>query len=259
MAFNKAVRVIAQAKRLVGSPSIYKWLNKTHAAAGVITVTTTTQIAFDAQGAKDITGGVVGSGPSPLTWIQATAFAKTIDQLNVGANHLLVKNNATWRQIYKLGTRNVAYMLANGTTTAKAESTMPCHNCGVILPLEFLQIDHHMPQAGGSDLHILKTLRALGMTTQAASGSKGQALAGGNLSALVVNPKARDRSYDHLLTASNQNKWTTNARGDAFLTLFESVNGRTDLARMCMNTILNLVPLCPECNRVKSDWVKPTA
>lgn len=90
-------------------------------------------------------------------------------------------------------------------------------------------------------------------------GSKGQAIASGNLSSLVVNPKARDRSYNHLANTSHRDKWTTTAQGDAFLTLFEAVGGRADLARMCMNTSLNLVPLCPECNRVKSDWIRPIA
>lgn len=46
-------------------------------------------------------------------------------------------------------------MNALGITGTKPESTMLCHNCGVILAHEFLQVDHQMPQADGSDLHLL--------------------------------------------------------------------------------------------------------
>ncbi len=134
---------------------------------------------------------------------------------------------------------------------------MPCHNCGVILPLEFLQVDHHMPQTGGDDLHILKTMRGLGMTRTAASGAKGTALVSGTLGTLTVNPKGRDRMYNHLLIASAADKWTTSEQGDAFLSLLGFASAINDVARMCKNSLLNLVPLCPECNRVKSDWIKP--
>lgn len=256
--YNKAVSAIRAARRKIGKPVPFDWVRRYHGASGSISKINNIDFAVDHLGVLREQGGkVILATPRLLTWTQALAIATQIDQLNVGANHLIVKTNPNWLRIYKDSPRNISYMDAQGAIVTKSENTMPCHNCGVILAHEFLQVDHHMPQADGSDLHILKTMRALGLTRLPASGAKGSAIATTLLTTLTVNPKGRDRTYNHLLVPSAIDKWTTSSEGDAFLSLLAYVSALNDVSRMCRNSILNLVPLCPECNRVKSDWIKP--
>lgn len=256
---NKAVVAIREAKRKIGNPMLHKWIDRYHGANGAIAEVVGFSMAVDGNGVLAALGGsVTGTLPRLLTWADATTYAQQIDALNVGADHLNVKLNVDWCRMYQLAPRNVSYMAANGTVAPNSESTLPCHNCGIVLPLPFLQVDHMMPQAGGEDLHLLKTLRALGLATSAATGAKGLALGNGTLlTTLVIQPKARDRSYNHLANATPAAKWTTSDRGDAFLSLLVYAGAKADVARMCKNSLLNLVPLCPECNRVKSDWIRP--
>lgn len=254
---NKAAVAIRKARAMVGSPTPWSWVSGYCGQGGKI-FEVDTSFAVDNAGVLNVQGGkVIATLPRLLTWEQATFYATQIDQFNVGANHLAVKTNPAWLRIYKNSPRNVSYMDAQGAIAIRSENTMPCHNCGVILPHEFLQVDHHMPQADGSDLHILKIMRALGMTNSPASGAKGSAIATTLRSTLTLNPKGRDRSYNHLVAPSATDKWTTSDQGDAFLSLLACVSALSDVSRMCKNSILNLVPLCPECNRIKSDWIKP--
>jgi hypothetical protein len=254
---NKAKTAITTAQKTIGNPSIHVWVHQYSGIAGVINRVVATDIAVDSQGVLASVNGLVRSDlPRLLTWQEAMNYATAIDRLNVG-NHLNVKENVDWRRMYLLGSRDVGYVDAAGTFSTKKEDTIPCHNCGVVLPLEFLQVDHHMPQADGVDLHLLKTMRAMGLTTTAASGKKGVAFGANTLSTVTINPRARDRTYNHLLTASPAGKWTTNLKGNAFLSLIVYSNGKTDVGRMCQNSLLNLVPLCAECNRVKSDYIRP--
>ena len=44
---------------------------------------------------------------------------------------------------------------------------MPCHNCGVLLPIQSIEVDHQNPQVGGR--FVLKIFRILGLTTAAGS------------------------------------------------------------------------------------------
>jgi hypothetical protein len=116
-----------------------------------------------------------------------------------------------------------------------------------------------MPQAGGEDLYTLKVLRSLGLTEYAPTGGKGNIIHGG-IAWQVIQPKARPRGdYNHLYTSTPWQKWTTNAKGAAFLSLLQLKGCLPDLQRACKNSTLNLVPLCGECNRVKSDWIRAIA
>lgn len=262
MAYNKAVKIIEKAMSLnksALSKTVYNWIDQWRGNAGVIEHVQNQDIALGANGAIAIQNGHVAPNLQPtLTWIEAKALARKMDDLYVGSDHLQVKYSATWKQIYQVAQRNIPFMDNNGTLGTRAGSTVPCHNCGVVIPFEFLQVDHFMPQAGGSDFHLLKYARAMGLTTAAPSGSKGTAMLNSqSLTGLTLHPKGRDRTYNHLGTPSAAGKWTTTAKGTAFLSLLIYADGYDDAARMCKNNLLNLVPLCPECNRVKSDWMRP--
>jgi hypothetical protein len=263
MPYNKAAKIIeaalAKSKVALAKGVPWNWIDQWHGNAGVIAKVAGISLALDSRGVAAVQGGLVSAVlPPALSWADAKGIAQKIDGLYVGSDHLNVKTNNVWKLIYQVSQRQVPYMAADGTIATRANFTVPCHNCGVVIPFEFLQVDHYDPQAGGQSLHLLKLLRAVGGTTAAPTGGKGsQYFASQNLTGLVLHPKARDRTYVHLATATAAAKWTTNARGIAFLSLLKYADGFDDGARMCKNSLLNLVPLCPECNRVKSDWVKP--
>lgn len=192
----------------------------------------------------------------PLTKLEAEDFGRKIDWLYVGSNHLDVKTNVHWQNMYQAVNRDLVRMDTLGNLVWYKTATVPCHNCGLIVPYSDMQVDHYMPQVGGN--YILKIFRALGLTTAASTGAKGMAIAG--LDTLVMNPKGRDPgNYDHLGFSTNADKWTTNNKGTALLSLFAYAGGLDDLARFCRNSLLNLSPLCRNCNGIKSDWVRPIA
>lgn len=206
------------------------------------------------------TGEIRGckSGSVILHKAAACQLAERIDELNIGADHLRAKLDLTWLALYQHADRSIGFMDSAGTVAPRPVKTLPCHNCGIVIPVDCIQVDHYMPQAGGEDLYTLKVLRALGLTKMAPSGSKGLRVASGNrLSGMVLHPKGRSQgNYNHLSNTSDAGKWTTSQKGNAFLSLLNFIDALPDLKRACKNTLLNLVPLCGACNREKSDYVK---
>jgi hypothetical protein len=261
MSFNKATRVIEDALRKIGGRRAkQKWIDGYSGQAGVITKHPTDQAAVDGEGVLAIRAGMADpTMPRILTWADATVHARNIDEVNSGSAYTNVKNLSTWQHIYQVESRYITYMNPAGHLVPNFESSVPCHNCGVVLPMSFVQVDHYMPQAGSADYHVLKTLRAFGMTAMGPTGSKGLAAIAHNLGALVVNPKMRNRLFGHLKTTTTPGgKWTTNELGNAFLSLvvFAGPTAQADVSRMCRNSLLNLVPLCPQCNGIKNDQIR---
>ncbi|MBO0951576.1 hypothetical protein [Fibrella forsythiae] len=201
-----------------------------------------------------------------LTKAAALNYANIIDGLNIGSVHGDVKTEPNWRVLYRAKNRPMNFKTGAGPSTPQSISTIPCHSCGIILPEDAIQVDHYMPQEGGinTDLHALKTLRALRLTDQVPNGLKGVALDIANLADFGLNfklmPKGRGRGIvTQFATISAAAKWTTNEEGSAFLTLVDSVNGLEDLRRMCKNNLLNLAPLCGMCNVNKSNRTRAIA
>lgn len=261
MTFNKAKVAIGDAetrlRQKAGSSVI--WIDRWDGVLGKTVKNATHSTPVDKDGVVAIgnNGLYATSSPRALTWLDAKAMAKKIDDMNVSSDHLQVKSDDNWKRMYQYASRSVPYMDQTGALGTKTLPTMPCHNCGVVLPFEFLQVDHQKPQSDTDGLHILKMLRVLGGTTAVATGSKGLAFVGNTLNIVDVFPKARDRSYNYLANATPANKWATNEKGSAFLSLIAYVSGMDDVQRMCKNSLLNLAPLCSACNLVKSDWTKP--
>jgi len=42
--------------------------------------------------------------------------------------------------------------------------TVPCHDCGLVLPLRNIEIDHQRPVAGSTTEPVCKVFRAMGLT-----------------------------------------------------------------------------------------------
>jgi hypothetical protein len=231
-----------------------KSIPKYEGAAGLITPHPTSTVTIKWAGT-----GVFSDGTTNLTFDRAKTFTDQIDKMYVGAQHTNVKQNKVWKALYQCDDRSVLFMDSGGAIVRKYVSTVPCHNCGVVLPVESIEVDHQNPQVGGR--YVLKILRILGLTTAAATGTKAgyyQAHGGSRkgMKQEQINPSARtmgDSSYLTNATTTPAGKWTTTAEGSLLLSAFAYAGAMDDLDRFCMNSVLNLVPLCRACNGAKGN------
>lgn len=188
-------------------------------------------------------------------------IAQRIDDLSFGSQHGLAKKDAIWRGMYLRALRPVPYIKADGTPGTMNLETYPCHNCGLVLPSKMIDVDHHFPQSMQGPHHILRVLKAFNMSQQGPSRPTGKAArykASGSLAGFTLNPKGRPyKDVSHIQNNNaDKRKYTTNILGSVFLSLIAWVDGGNDLARLCMNSRLNLVPLCGACNRKKTNKYK---
>ena len=216
---------------------------------------------------KNLTVNFKSSSKKPLGTViltkdAALKYAKVIDNLHTGADHLNIKNDSTWQYLYLYQKRSMAFEAPDGAGKISYNiNSVPCHHCGIIMPADAIQVDHYMPQAQSPDLYAIKTLRALGMTVGKATGWKGYNLDRGASEYgldFKVYPTGRPRGdMSHLLNGTNNAKWKTNAVGDAFLSLMAASGDMASFKRLCKNSLLNLMPLCSHCNQRKSDQIRP--
>jgi hypothetical protein len=267
MGFNTAKRALEEAKKkhtpkkYLYKDGLWDWVKKFPATAGRFAVHPSTLLAVDEDGvlASGLNGIPDSAAPRLLPFADALALAVAIDALAVGSNHLAVKQNVNWKRIYQVANRAVPFMDSDGKVDNAFVETVPCHNCGLIVPIAGMQVDHVMPQAGLEDHYTLKVARTLGLTVDGATGAKGKGYTAGTFgTTLVANPRGRATgNLNHLTATTAASKWTTNDRGTAFFSLVNDVGGFSSVAKRCMNNLLNLCPLCGDCNRVKSNFVKP--
>ena len=234
---------------------------KYEGGAGVITRHPTSTVTI-----KWASGTVVFSeGTTDLDYDGAKSFTNQIDKMYIGSEHTNVKQNKVWKKMYLCEKRTLSFIDSLGHTIQKYVTSMPCHNCGVLLPIESIEVDHQNPQVGGR--YVLKILRILGLTTAAATGFKGglYVLHGGNTSKLKteqIYPNARsmgDASYLTTAATTAAAKWTTTAEGSLLLSAFAYAGAMDDLDRFCMNSVLNLVPRCRACNGAKGNLQRAVA
>lgn len=202
--------------------------------------------------------GVFFGDTMQLTVARARKHAAKIDELYAGSDHADVWDNKVWTAAYLSGVRGMTFVDQHGNSISKQVQTTPCHNCGIILPRDCIDIDHNMPKVGGEDLYTIKMLRSLSLTLEGPTGGKGLAIL--NDVSWRLFPRLRERgktSYNHLYTPTPGGKWSTNDAGTAFLSLLASQKKLDDLRTACKNSMLNLSPLCRSCNGVKSDFVRP--
>ena len=212
-------------------------------------------------------GNVIGW----VTEAQAAADMTLLDNLSV-ANHVQIKNDLRWRRLYRCAQRNINFMNPVGVVVAQWHQTYPCHYCGVILPEEFIEVDHRQPQRHPG-VAVLKVIRAVNAayTTAAATGTKAgqvaninaapsvgpfplslaQTMALAALNPIPVNGWDWVTAWQGNAGAMNVNKtarYTITAAGQTFLSLCSMLWGLAGSERRCLNNLLNLVPACRACN-----------
>lgn len=181
------------------------------------------------------------------------------------ADYKDAKEVPAWQTLYRQADRAVKYMAPNGHVADGAlQVTYPCHYCGIILPKELIQVDHHKPQAYPG-LGVLKVFHSLSMpdgtllTTNVARGAKNTqinillGLAMGPLTPVPVKGRAFAAGWAEKGPDINRDaRYTLTDTGKTILTLIEMLYGGTAHS-WGIHNLLNLVPACPKCNNSKND------
>lgn len=162
----------------------------------------------------------------------------------------------------------------------------PCHNCGYIVDLESIQIDHHKPKSGGGEQAIIKAFRHLGLTKGEPAGGLGQT---GNSKLMLShfakfdkkrNPFLPKQKEEHLQLlertkgiaprgrgkgeyldeiskdTKRQERYDLTATGIVILNFMIKSITFPKVERAFIHNLLNLRPLCSHCNGSKSNRIK---
>jgi len=218
------------------------------------------KVGYNFDGTLNLKNGKVNVLHSPKQEFRWRAIADQIDKLHITGGHSQVKDNSIWKKLYQVDKRQVSYFNKNNTIVNKLEDVMPCHNCGVILPTQMIQVDHQQPQKNFSDYYFIKILRSMGLTVTGPTGAKGKLfLASPSPTVLPpLPPRGRDTGdVTYLKGTTSFNKWRLNPEGVEFVSVLNlHANALESVKTLCRDSILNLVPLCAPCNGNKSGLTK---
>jgi hypothetical protein len=163
-------------------------------------------------------------------------------------NSVNIKTNSVpWRNFYHAAAgRALTYIdNAGNAMLAPVQDTVPCFDCGLVVPLANIHVDHQRPWGGNWLEAVCKVFRAVGLTVGHATGPKGIAAdaayrAGiGGVAAGLVAP-------------TRHQKYTLNNIGKIYYTLADFAGAVADntIANQSINHMSNLRPLCNACNTV---------
>ncbi|SDX47310.1 hypothetical protein SAMN05518669_10511 [Variovorax sp. YR634] len=185
--------------------------------------------------------------------------------------HRNILNNPLWKKLFGIQQRQLLQRDAKSLTesTHPFESA-PCAICGICLPISLIEIDHDHPTAGIDDAPVLKMLRAMAMTVYGPKGPMGQAILrqkneGFESSEIPDNlrlhkPKGQLgylRSYELAPApiAPYTGKYLRHTTVDSGNVLLSLMYSKGDLkfkfVNACRNSVVNLAPLCKQCNTRK--------
>jgi hypothetical protein len=225
-------------------------------AALVMHPTTTISVT---KPAGDVIVSIVPTGgpaPPPIRFDMMVMYAKLVDQTSHAATtYANVKASEFWRSLYGVASRPIAYIEAGGPVNRGVDS-VPCTECGLLLPLTHITIDHQRPQAGGELEAVLKVLRTLGLTMEGPKGQKGRLVQehlfrGAPLAAVQTRPN-RPAAVGVSLDA----RYTLTETGAVFLSVCNAAGALPELKSRCMNNFLNLAPRCQPCNSSRGNPLK---
>ena len=191
--------------------------------------------------------------------ISSTAFAKT-QYGNVVDDYL-------FGIIYDVQDRNMPYS-SGGIIAQKTVKTSACMECGLVLPLRNLTIDHQRPQTGGELEAVLKTFRAFGLTTEGPQGPKGKmilAYVQASAQPTTQFPQQINQLIQAIPTKPGRgplggtsliNRYTLNNEGTILYSFAVEAGQLEELKSQCMHGLLNLQPMCGACNSSRQNPTK---
>ncbi|WP_432727505.1 hypothetical protein [Variovorax sp. W6] len=181
-----------------------------------------------------------------------------ISAISVGSKHRDVLDNAAWRTMYGFQD-NVAFPAFNelGHGTHAYEPAMPCHNCGIVLPVFALEIDHRHAQVDDARQAMIKMMRALGHTSQGPSGHKGRYLLNPTtVQPTFIAPKRGLRGARSIWDAVAKSTISKPAESLIWCIGALSEANQKKFINACKNSLTNLRPMCRKCNGEKSnEWL----
>lgn len=198
-----------------------------------------------------------------MTWPELEENLKKIMISYFYENYSRIKKHLVFRRIYSYAQRDVNYF-ANGAVRAKKCGTFPCMNCGIILPEHAITIDHDNPQKGGELLALLKVFRACNLTMAGPTGVIGQTYADyaaksfNDLVAAIMTPDLwpalQPGGASNTITYSKKQQTLNNCGALIYSVLLWSEDIKL-VMKNCMNSLLNLKPLCLSCNASKGNEI----
>lgn len=183
---------------------------------------------------------------------EAAKIAKSLADAYMTTDYRRVLRDPYWMQLFNVRDRDFNYI--EGTTPrTSTEASLPCYNCGLVLPASHITIDHTKPQAGGQDQSILKVFRGLScyLTMMPGSGHFVNAYRTGAVDPLPTRAGRAGASFSS--DFAKERRYTLTAKGMTMLSVLIESTGLQPVLNACMHSAFNLRPYCAKCNISKSN------
>jgi hypothetical protein len=194
-------------------------------------------------------------------------FSELTLYTNSALNKKLVTNpnsqeQELWRKWYGYQENGSAvYKGYYGDVVINNEPMMPCHNCSIWFPVRAIEVDHSHPLKPYENEYssINKVWRALGLANGTPTGSKVKHLTKNNWNSLNNDVIFASKKNSPFKTSGvqrgfNTDKYEMNYKGEILYSIFRAGGySDDDMKKYCLNSLVNLVPLCIPCNRKKSN------
>jgi hypothetical protein len=220
---------------------------------------------------KDVSDG----GSATVTYQWVIDIAMIIDELSYAeTTYTNILRQHLFRTMYQIDYRPISCIDGLKPST-KLEESFPCQNCGVLLPISLMSVDHTRPQTGGESEAVAKVMRVLDLTVVGGVGSKSTQLTAvlqsamqhqdglsaglnqmqfrGKVKPIPTKPgRGLKISHADKLDDRYSLKW----QGAFFYSLAVYFNCVIALQTRCMHSLVNLRPLCSHCNSQRSNPLK---
>jgi hypothetical protein len=186
-----------------------------------------------------------------ITLEETAKIGKALYQAYMTTDYRRVLQDPYWMQLFNVKDRQFNYVEGIAPRTSN-EASLPCYNCGLVLPAGHITIDHKKPQAGGQHQAILKVLRGLAsnLTLMPGHGNFANAYYGGTNDPL---PTRAGRDATPSSDFESERRYTLSHKGMTVLSVLVASTSFQTVLNGCMHSAFNLRPYCAKCNISKSN------
>lgn len=238
------------------TPSVEAWtiVNSVHTRSGCLHVTDDDEIELHTPNVDRY------KKAATIDKLNLQLYADRFEGLYQTTNYReKIIQNDFWRRMYKCGPTSVKFLGPNGYEEAYIDGTA-CIDCGLILPLSHMTIDHQRPQSGGETEAIARLFRACDLTDGKPVGAKGKGLIN-QFKGVGLDPgdyskipkPARNATPQTSPTTSRTSRYTLSSMGHLIYAAIVSAGEIERLKRLGMHSLANLKPLCTVCNPRRSN------
>lgn len=201
---------------------------------------------------------MVRGHPTALPIAEWHALNDDYDRYCAAANrdHGRWMQDRGWMTLYQVRPRHLQLVVGTAIRMSTArQMSVPCHYCGIILPTKtIMQADHHHPKGArpdgtgttGGTRAVAKVLRAFNATFLVGGGADG-AKGISFRHPVPIPPQAPGHVAP--ISAMRRAKYTLTDKGILAMSMLIRSKGSVDeVTERCLNSFLNIVPLCAACN-----------